>query len=399
MAGGFDTGLVAVALAGISTFIDVYTTQPLLPYFRRLFDANEMDVSLTVSATTIGIAVAAPLAGLLGEKYGRKRIIVPAIFAVSVPTVLAATADSLGALIAWRFLQGLFIPGIIAVILAYIGEEWEGRGVGRAMAAYVAGTVLGGFLGRFLSGLIATHWHWRASFAVLGLANVVSAILVRRWLRPSTVFVRGRPVGAILREALGHFRNGRLLANFGMGFGLLFSLVGAFTYVNFHLADPPFHLNSAQLGSIFLVYLLGVLVTPLGGLLLDRAGFRATACVAATMTLAGLAVTLASSLWIVVAGLALYSSGLFISQAAATVQTGRIAGSARSSAAGLYVTLYYVGGSLGATVPAWFWTRFGWDGCVLVFAGGALFTLASGLASSIGLPPAVARTSRRGDSR
>lgn len=373
---------MAVALAGISTFVDVYTTQPLLPYFRDVFHASEVDVSATVSATTLGIAVAAPFVGALAEKFGRKRIIVPAIFGLSAPTILAGTATSLHALIAWRFLQGLFIPGIIAVILAYIGEEWEGRGVGRAMSAYIAGTVLGGFLGRFLSGLIATHWNWRASFAVLGAANLVSAVLVRRWLRPSTVFVRGRRAGEILREGIRHLRNARLIANFGMGFGLLFSLVGVFTYVNFHLADAPFHLNSAQLGSIFFVYLFGVLVTPLGGLLLDRAGFRATATLAAMMSLGGLAITLADNLWLVIVGLALYSSGLFVSQAAATVQTGRIAGSARSSAAGLYVTLYYVGGSLGAMVPALFWARYGWHGCVLVFAGGIVFTLASGLLSA-----------------
>ncbi len=56
------------------------------------------------------------------------------------------------------------MPGIIAVMLAYVHEEWAGRGVGRAMSAYVTGTVIGGFLGRFISGIVATHWHWRATF-------------------------------------------------------------------------------------------------------------------------------------------------------------------------------------------------------------------------------------------
>jgi hypothetical protein len=53
----------------------------------------------------------------------------------------------------------------------------------------------------------------------------------------------------------------------------------------------------------------------------------------------------------------------------------------------LYVTLYYVGGSLGALVPALFWTRYGWNGCVVVFAGGTLFTLVSGLLSAPKLAP------------
>jgi MFS transporter, YNFM family, putative membrane transport protein len=385
----FDLGLIAVMLAGVSTFVDVYTTQPLLPFLRHVFGASEIGVSLTVSATTFGIALAAPLVGLIGEVAGRKRVIVPAIFGLSVPTMLAATSHTLRMLIVWRFLQGVFVPGIIAVMLAYIGEEWAERGVGTAMSAYIAGTVLGGFLGRFLSGVIAAHWSWRESFLILGALNLLSGLLVRNWLPPSTVFVRGRAVGEIVQEGVGHLRNPRLLANYGMGFSLLFSLVGAFTYVNFYLAEPPFRMNSAQLGSVFFVYLFGVFVTPLGGKLLDRRGFQAAAYVALVMSLLGLALTIGKSLWVVIIGLALYSSGLFISQAAATVQTGRIAGRARSSAAGLYVTLYYLGGSLGAIIPAWFWTHGGWIACVGVFSVSSIATLAFGIISARSSPSVI----------
>jgi MFS transporter, YNFM family, putative membrane transport protein len=377
-----DLSLIAVMLAGVSTFLDVYTTQPLLPFLQRVFGASVRGVSLTVSATTFGIAIAAPLVGLIGEVAGRKRVIVPAIFGLSLPTMLAATSHSLRALVLWRFCQGFFIPGIIAVMLAYIGEEWAERGVGTAMSAYIAGTVVGGFTGRFISGVIAAHWSWQAPFVILGALNLISGLLVRSWLPPSTVFVRGRAVGEIVREGLGHLRNSRLLANYGMGFSLLFSLVGAFTYVNFYLAAPPFRMNSAQLGMVFFVYLFGAVVTPLGGKLLDRSGFQATAIVALVLSLLGLALTLNKMLWLVIIGLALYCTGLFISQAAATVQTGRIAGRARSSAAGLYVTLYYLGGSLGALVPAWFWSHGGWIACVGVFSVSSVATLAFGLLSA-----------------
>jgi predicted MFS family arabinose efflux permease len=73
---------------------------------------------------------------------------------------------------------------------------------------------------------------------------------------------------------------------------------------------------------------------------------------------------LVKSLPIVILGLAIFSSGVFVAQAAATVQTGTIAGRSRSSAAGLYVTFYYLGGSAGATLTAWFWRWKGWPGCV-----------------------------------
>jgi MFS family permease len=362
-------------LAGTCTFLNVYCTQPLLPLLRRLFHLSELQVSLTVSATTFGVAIAAPIVGLMAERIGRKKVIVPALLWLTIPTLLAATSTGIWSMVLWRFLQGIFVPGIIAVMIAYIGEEFRGGNVGAVMAAYISGTVMGGFLGRFIAGLVATHWHWRASFIVIGIINFLGALAVRRWLPKAKSFVAAASVRSVLDDMRMHLRNPRLLATFAMGFGVLFSLVGAFTYVNFYLAAPPFHLGPAALGSIFCVYLLGVFVTPLSGRFLDRSGFRPTAILALLFAVSGLACTLSHSLSVVIAGLALFSSGNFIFQAAATVQTGINAGRARSSAAGLYVTLYYIGGSLGATVLGYIWPWRGWHACVVALASSSVMTV------------------------
>jgi predicted MFS family arabinose efflux permease len=374
--------MAAVMLAGLCTFLNVYVTQPLLPYFRHVFNASELEVSFTVSATIFAVAVTAPFVGVIAERKGRKKVIVPSLLLLTLPTALCATANSLEALIFWRFLQGVCVPGVIAVMLAYITEEWEGRGVGGAMTAYVSGTVMGGFLGRFLAGLITTHGNWRAAFVTLAALNLLGALLVRAWLPLATRFVKAEHMSHALADARRHLRNPRLWANFGTGAAVLFSLVGCFTYANFYLAAPPFHLNAAQLGSIFFVYLVGVVITPMSGRFLDRHGLRRTAFLYCAMMVAGLMLTLAPSLPVVIAGLAIFSSGVFIAQAAATVETGAIAGRARSSAAGLYVTFYYLGGSLGATVTGWVWQWKRWHGCVALLAGVAVLSLGLALWSS-----------------
>ena len=366
-------------IAGACTFLNVYCTQPLLPFFQQFFHATEVQVSLTVGAPTLAVALMAPFTGMMAESIGRKTVIVPALFAMAVPTLLAATAHSLSALICWRFLQGMCVPGVIAVIIAYINEEFAGR-TGTVMSAYVAGTVFGGFLGRFLTGLIAAHGNWHAAFLVLGGLDLLGAFAVRRWLPPARNFVPGRPVLKSLADTWGHLGNPRLLLICGLGGTVLFSLVGVFTYANFYLARPPFALTTAGLGGVFFVYLFGCLVTPLAGRFQDRHGFRRTALLAAGISLGGLLLTLIHSLPAVITGLAFFSAGLFVSQASATVLTGRVAGRARSSAAGLYVTCYYLGGSAGTALPAWFWLHGGWPGCVALFAGISLVTLALGWA-------------------
>ena len=121
-------------------------------------------------------------------------------------------------------------------------------------------------------------------------------------------------------------------------------------------------------------------MTPLAGRFLDRHGFRRTALLSLGMCLGGLLLTLAHWLPAVIAGLAIFSSGIFVSQSAATVLMGQVAGRARSAAAGLYVTFYYVGGSAGTALTAWFWLQGGWPACVGLFAATSLITLVLGLA-------------------
>jgi MFS family permease len=370
----FRLTVLAVMIAGACTFLTLYCTQPLLPFFQDYFHASEFEVSLTVSAATLAVAVAAPFVGMFAEVIGRKKVIVPALFGLAATTLLTGTASSLSGLIVWRFLQGLCVPGIIAVIIAYINEEFSGR-AGAVMAAYVSGTVFGGFFGRLLTGLIATRLNWQMGFVILGALGLLGAVAVRRWLPLAVNFVPAKHVFRSLGDTWGHLQNPRLLAVCGMGFTILFSLVGVFTCVNFHLARPPFNLAPAALGGIFFVYLLGCVVTPLSGRFLDRHGFRCTVLISVSAALTGLALTLAPSLPVVILGLALFSSGIFVSQAAATVLTGRVAGRARSAAAGLYVTSYYIGGSLGATVGTWFWTKGGWPACAGLFAVTSLGTL------------------------
>lgn len=371
----FVLTVCAAMIAGACTFLNVYCTQPLLPFFMQTFHASEVAVSLTVGAVTLSVALTAPFVGLLAETFGRKKVIVPALGAMAVTTLLTATAQGLPSLIFWRFLQGIFVPGVIAVIIAYINEEFPSR-TGTVMSAYISGTVFGGFLGRLLTGLIAAHGHWRLAFMVLGALDLLGALAVRQWLPLARNFRPAEHVFKSLSDTWGHLQNPRLLAVCGMGFTVLFCLVGAFTYASFYLARPPFTLGSGALGSVFLVYLLGCIVTPLAGSFLDRHGFALLAFLALAMNLGGLMLTLIPKLPAVIAGLAIFSSGIFISQSAATVLTGRVAGQARSAAAGLYVTCYYVGGSFSTVATGWFWLKDGWVGCVCLLGAVSVLTLA-----------------------
>jgi len=155
------------------------------------------------------------------------------------------------------------------------------------------------------------------------------------------------------------------VATFAVGFNVLFSLVGVFTWITFHLAAAPFSLSTAALSSLFFVYLIGLVVTPAAGLLITKVGLRAGISGAICCSMTGVLLTLAPSLIVVIIGLALVSTGVFIAQTASQSHL-RVAAppEARVTAAGLYLTCYYLGGTAAGVVPGYFWSLGKWPACV-----------------------------------
>jgi predicted MFS family arabinose efflux permease len=352
-----------VAFAGFCAFLGLYVTQPLLPMLEQLFQVDKATVSLTLTGSILGVAIAAPVIGSVADRLGRKRVIVWSATLLTLATLLDATATGLPSLVFWRFLQGLFTPGVFAVTMAYVQEEWVDGGGGRAMALYVTGTAIGGFTGRMVSGLIVSFLDWHWVFLAVGVMVGLSALVLQAWL-PRERHFSGRRAEPLLRGMLMHLRNPRLLAAFAAGFGVLFSLVATFTYVTFHLAADPYRLGPAAMGLLFCTYLFGAAVTPPCGRIIDRRGPRAALYVAMGTGVAGMVLTLLPSLWLIIAGLALCCSGVFIAQAASTSFIGVAAERNKALAVGLYATCYYVGGSLGAELPGLLWRWGGWYTCV-----------------------------------
>lgn len=369
--------------AGFCAFLTLYAPQPLLPMLSADFGVPAAAVVFVITASTIAVALAAPFAGAVADRFGRKRVIVPAAFLLALPTLLSATAHTIGQLIFWRFWQGVFTPGIFAVTVAYINEEWD-EGVGAAMSAYVTGTVLGGFSGRMLAALIAARFSWRWSFVVLGVLEIAGGLAMLAWLPADRHAPRVHLRPSAGRAMLRHLRNPQLLATYAVALCVFFTLVASFTYVNFYLAAPPFHLGATALGLIFTVYLVGAVITPIAGRAIDRMGHRFALAAAFTGGVAGIALTLVPRLPVILAGLALCCTAVFIAQSAGSSYVGVVAGEARAAAVGLYVTFYYLGGSLGAALPGVLWARGGWPACVALIAGVQLLTIA--IASSFWQP-------------
>jgi YNFM family putative membrane transporter len=363
-----DFRRLAVATAGFSTFLHLYAPQALLPELAREFGVGAAQISTLITAGTLAIALTAPFTGAAADVLGRKRLITTAMFAVTVPMVMATIATDVEAIVAWRFIQGLLLPPIFTVVLAYIGDEWPPSEIAGVAGLYVSGSSLGGFCGRMIPGVLADLVGWRAAFLALAALGLAGAVLVAMKLPPERRFVRSEGFLASGRQMLRHFRNPQLVATYAVGFGVLFNFIAIFTYVSFQLAAPPYNFSPTLLGTLFVAYLIGTLLAPLTGRAVTRFGRRGFMIGVTAVWAAGLALLLAPQVIAIVLGLSLCAGCGMLCQATSTGYVTASAHEGRSSAIGLYVSSFYVGGSVGGYLAGVAWNHAGWPAVVALSA-------------------------------
>ncbi|CAM5643166.1 MFS transporter [Streptomyces hirsutus] len=139
---------------------------------------------------------------------------------------------------------------------------------------------------------------------------------------------------------------------------------GVYTVIGYRLAEAPFSLPQGIVGSIFLVYLVGTVAASAAGRLVGRLGRRGALYAAGGTTTAGLLLSLAGSLPLILLGLVLITGGFFAGHAVASSAVGRTATRGRAQASALYQSAYYVGSSVGSTVGALAFHSGGWAGTV-----------------------------------
>jgi YNFM family putative membrane transporter len=360
----FDARRAAVAINGFVAFSNLYSPQALLPELAREFGATPGQIGTIITASTLAIALTAPLTGTIADVLGRKRIITAALFASCIPMILVAYAPDVPSIVALRFIQGLLLPPIFAVTVAYIGDEWPPSQVAGVAGIFVMGSSAGGFAGRMVPGVLSDVIGWRDSLLVLAGMTLVGAMAVSLILPREKKFVRSEGFRSSAVQMLHHFGNPQLVATFAVGFGTLFNFIATFTYVSFHLAAPPYNFSNTLLGVIFVTYLGGTLVTPWTGRLVGRFGRRTFVLGVIALWIAGALLTLAPPLAAILAGLTVCATCGMLCQSVSTSYVTTTARVGRSSAVGLYVTCFYIGGSVGGFLPGLTWASGGWPAAV-----------------------------------
>ncbi len=366
--------LVVLYGATAAVYADMYIAQPILPILSREFRVAPATAGLSLSVVVLAIALASSVYGLMSDAFGRKPVMVATCLLLAAPTFLCAVAPSFGWLLAFRAMQGALIPGLSGVAVAYLGDRHRGAALGGAVGRYVSASIAGALLGRVVSGLIADAFGWRAAFVLWGIVTLASAAAMAAALpgdRPTDPVVWRRAYGGMA----GHFRNRRVVGAFAIGATLFFAYTGVFTYLSYYLTAPPFRLPTAIVSSVYVVYLAGVIASPIAGRLSVR--FTRPAILACGMAIAALGITgtLVQFLPVIVVSLIVLCGGMSIAQSTAPAFVNVSARGATGSAGALYLAFYYLGATLGSVVPGYAWQTWGWHGVAAACGAGLALAL------------------------
>jgi len=171
------TVLVAVCIALMAVIASVSGLNVAQPQIALEFDASQNAVLWMINAYTVSLAALLLPLGAIGDRWGRKPVLLTGLVLFGVANAVAGLAGATEVMIAARLLSGVGAAMIMPVTLAVITSSFPEQERSRAIGAWTAVAGGGGILGMYLSALLVDVASWRWLFA-LPIALVVAAVVI-----------------------------------------------------------------------------------------------------------------------------------------------------------------------------------------------------------------------------
>lgn len=226
-------------MAGLSAVV------PFLPLFVRELGVSSQEEAIKWS----GLVFAAPffvtifitpLWGALGDKYGKRVMVIRAVIGLGIAQILMSFAQNVEQLFVFRILQGAlsgFYPAAISLIATHTPEEKQGFALGSFQSSNTSGSIIGPVLG----GLLSVMLGYRLVFVASGILSLIMGIVLYFYLIEENK--------TVLKEKLAYFSNWKIALNtkilfimlslvFLASFGVAFIRPLFVFYIETMISDP-----------------------------------------------------------------------------------------------------------------------------------------------------------------
>ena len=354
--------LTKIYFCTVITFCSLYAAQPIQPVFQQEFALSSLQAILFTTLMMMPLGFAPMFYGILLESLSARLLVRTAILILGVLELVFCLTDNYLLLLTLRGLQGMVIPAILTSLVSYISFTAPREDVQAAVARYIAATILGGFLGRFLSGLFTDLFGWRFFFGVLGVLLIWGFFLLRH-LEKDANLQYSRPRAAEVAELI---RQPQFFWLYLAIFSVFFVFAGLLNFLPFELKalNPSF--RETGIGFMYFGYIMGILVSlnvrRLIGLFGSETKVALTGLVLYIGGILGFMIKDHRAMFL---AMFLFCTGMFMAHSLLSGYINTLAKHKKGIANGVYISFYYLGGTIGSFAPGVLYEHLGWRAFLL----------------------------------
>lgn len=358
-------------VAGISV-ANLYYNQPLLNMIRHELGVSEFKTNLIAMVTQIGYAIGLLFIVPLGDLYQRKKIILTNFILLIFSLLTIALAQDINLILIASFVTGVcsMIPQIFIPIASQFSRpENKGRNVG----IVISGLLTGILASRVVSGFIGELFGWREMYFIAAGMMLVCAIIVLKVLPDIQPNFKGKYSG-LMKSLLTLLKEFPQLGIYSVRAALNFgSFLAMWSCLAFKMGQAPFFANSNVIGLLGLCGIAGALTASFVGKYVKRVGVRRFNFIGCGLILlAWLLLFTGENIYIgIIAGIIIIDIGMQCIQLSNQTSVFYLCPQASNRINTIFMTTYFIGGSLGTFLAGTFWHWYGWHGVILI---GAILT-------------------------
>ncbi len=350
--------LTKIYFCTVITFCSLYAAQPIQPVFQQQFSLTSLQAILFTTLMMLPLGIAPMFYGVLLEALSARMIVRTAILLLGVLELAFSVTNDYLLLLIIRGLQGMAIPAILTSLVSYISLTAPRGDVQAAVARYIAATILGGFLGRFLSGMFTDLFGWRFFFFVLGVLLIWGFFLLRNLEKDANMQYR-RPRFSEVADLI---RQPQFLWLYLTIFSVFFVFAGLLNFLPFQLKAISPDFRETGIGIMYCGYVMGILVSLNVRRMITFFGSETRVAMAGLfLYILGICGFMIKDHRTMFLAMFVFCTGMFMAHSLLSGYVNTLAKSKKGIANGVYISFYYLGGTIGSFAPGILYEHFGWQ--------------------------------------
>src|SRR5258707_8775587 len=152
---------ICTVQATLMQSLDSTIANVALPYMQGTMSASEEEVNWVLTSYIVAAAIMTAPTGFLAARFGRTRLFVTAVTGFTVASIFCGMAQSLGEIVIFRAMQGVFGAALVPLSQSVMYEIYPPEKRGAAMAIWNMGVMVGPISGPILGGWLTDNYSWR----------------------------------------------------------------------------------------------------------------------------------------------------------------------------------------------------------------------------------------------